>query len=370
MRHITDDLIFSNILHRPTRTLASIISVAVGVLLIVFTVGLSNGTMRERAKREANTGAAIIFRASGALGLSGAETFRLKLSTSDELAKVEGVRMVVPIGQISVSADDSNVGSRLIDGVRFSEYAEMAGLKIIEGRAIISGDEAIIDTGFQMQKRLKVGDTIKIWDRPFEIVGTYEPAAGARVKIPLETMQEQLGGEGKCTSFLISIKEGYTVEEVAEKIHEKFPNNQIIPAKDLEELYMSSIPQLNIFLNVIIAIAGIVSTLVILLTMHTTVSERTRQIGILKSLGMSKFQIAMIITKESLLISFLGILVGVAFSYLLRFLLTQVTTLEVEISAKLIFTTTTVSLLGGLAGALYPAIKAASLDPIEALSYE
>lgn len=355
---------------RPTRMIASVIGIAIGVLLILFTVGLSNGTMRERAHREANVGAELIFRASGALGFSGSESFRLPVSLAEDLRKVEGVKKVVPIGQISVSAKDSNVGSRLIDGINFDEYAEMAGIKIVEGRSLRSeGDEAIIDTSFQMQKKLKIGDTMQIWERPFTIVGTYEPAAGARVKVPLATMQEQLGGENKCTSFLISINEGFTLEQVAENISEKFPNSQLIPTKDLEELYLNSIPQLNVFLDVIVTIAGVISMLVILLTMYTTVTERTRQIGILKSLGMSKSEIALIITQEALLISFIGVLVGICSTYLLKFILTKTTTLEIEISSWLMLLTLIVAVLGAIVGALYPALKAANLDPVEALSY-
>jgi putative ABC transport system permease protein len=366
-----NSLVLSNVVSRPARALASVIGIALGVLLILFTVGLSNGTMRERARREANVGADLILRASGAFGLSGSESFRLPISMAQELRKIEGVKAVVPIGQISVSAEDSNVGSRLIDGINFDEYAAMAGLKVIEGRAIGSvGDEAMIDTGFQKQKKLKVGDTMQIWERPFKIVGTYEPAAGARVKVPLTTMQEQLGGENKCTSFLISIAEGWTLEQVAEKINEKFPNSQLIPTKDLEELYLNSIPQLDVFLDVVIGIAGVISTLVILLTMYTTVTERTRQIGILKSLGMSKMGIAWIITQEALLISIAGVLVGIASTYALRFVLTKVTTLEIEISLWLMAITFITAVLGGIVGALYPALKAASLDPVESLSYE
>ncbi|HEY0047893.1 MAG TPA: hypothetical protein VGB68_01305, partial [Pyrinomonadaceae bacterium] len=60
-----DNLVFSNMMHRPARTLVSVMGIAIGVLLIVFTIGLANGTMRERATREANVGAEIMFRASG-----------------------------------------------------------------------------------------------------------------------------------------------------------------------------------------------------------------------------------------------------------------------------------------------------------------
>ena len=358
-------------LHRPARTVVSILGIAVGVLLIVFTIGLANGSMRERATREANVGAEIIFYAPGAIGMSGSESFRIPIETGDEIQKIEGVKTVVPIGQNSVSVDDSNTGSRLIDGVNFDQYAAVAGLKIIEGRKFAeNSDEAIIDTGWQNQKSIKVGDNLELYDRIFKIVGTYEPAAGARVKISLATMQKQLGGEGKVTAFLVKVKEGFTPEKVAENIHNQFPENHVILTKDLEELYLSAVPALGVFLNVIIGVAAIISALVILLTMYTTVTERTRQIGIMKSLGMSNAKIAWIIAQEALLLSFCGIVTGIILTFVVRFILTRLTTLTVEMSPLVITLIFVIGLFGGAIGALYPALRAARLDAVEALSYE
>lgn len=366
-----NNLVFSNMLHRPARTVVSVLGIAVGVLLIIFTIGLANGSIRERAEREGNVGAEIIFYAPGKPGMSGSESFRVPLSQANDLVKIEGVKTLVPVGQNSVSAEDSNTGNRLIDGVNFDEYAQVAGLTIVEGQRLANrGDEAIIDTGWQRQKNLKVGDNLKIYERDFRIVGTYEPAAGARVKIPLETMQAQLGGEGKASGFLVKVKDGAKPEQVAEALHNAFPENQILLTKDLPELYMQAVPALNVFLNVVIGVAAVISALVILLTMYTTVTERTRQIGIMKSLGMSNAGIAWIVAQEALLISFCGIVSGILLTVVLRFLLARVTTLTVEISPLVLIVTFVAGLIGGALGALYPALRAARLDAVEALSYE
>ena len=366
-----DSLVLSNIFHRPARTVVSIAGIAVGVLLIVFTVGLSNGTMRERGRREANVGAEIMFRASGTIGLSGSESFRLPTSLADELLRVEGVSAVVPLGQNTVSSDDNSTGSRLVDGINFDEYAAVVGINIIEGRKLgWTGDEAIIDTSWQAQKEFKVGDKLRLYERDFTIVGTYEPAAGARVKIPLSTMQTQLGGEGRTSAFLVKVTEGFEPQTVAVTLNERFPDHQILLTSELEELYMQGIPALNVFLNVFIGVAAVISALVILLTMYTTVTERTRQIGIMKSLGMSSGRIAWTITQEALLISLCGIVAGILLTLLLRAVLGRITALEVEMSPWVLGLTFIVGLIGGAIGGLYPALRAARLDAVEALSYE
>lgn len=365
-----DSLVFSNMMHRPARTLVSILGIGVGVLLIVFTVGLANGSMRERGKREGNVGAEIMFRASGTLGLSGAESLRLPMSQMADVAKVEGVEAVVPVGQNSVAAD-SGTGSRVVEGVNYDDYAAVSGITIREGRKLGDrGDEIVIDTGFQHQKDLKIGDSMKIYDRDFKIVGAYEPPAGPRVKMPLATMQNQLGAEGKVTAFLVKIKEGQEQHVVAERIQNAFPDNQILLTSEIEELYMQGFPAMNIFLNVFVGVAAVISALVILLTMYTTVTERTRQIGIMKSLGMSNGGIAWIIAQEAMLLSLLGVITGVILTFLIRFILSLFTTLEVEMSPLVLSITLVVGLIGGALGALYPAMRAARLDAVEALSYE
>ena len=330
---IMSSLVFSNMLHRPARTAVSVIGIGIGILLIVFTIGLANGSLRERATREANVGAEIMFRAPGSMGMSGADTLRLPVSMVADIEQVDGVAGCVPIGQNTVPASEGITGSRLIDGVPFEQYAAMSGLQIVSGRKFTDGtDEMISDSAWLQQRKANIGEKFQIYDRDFVIVGTYEPSAGARIKIGLSTMQAQLGSQGKASAFLVKVKDGFTADAVAENLHNKYPDNQIILTRELEELYMQGIPALNVFLNVVIGVAGAISGLIILLTMYTTVTERTRQIGVLKSLGMSNTNIALTIIQEALLISICGIVFGVSATYLLKVALAKWTTLTVAIA--------------------------------------
>jgi putative ABC transport system permease protein len=377
-RKLMDSLVLSNMSHRPARTVVSIFGIAIGVLLIVFTVGLARGVLRERARREANIGAEIMVRASGTFSMSGTEPFRLPVARAAELLKVEGVRAAVPIGQ-NILSSDRGFGSRLVDGIPFDEYAALTGLTIKEGTAFepcpqgsppSCGDQAIIDTVWQNDRKATIGSTVLLYERPFRIVGIYEPPGGGRIKIPLATMQEQLGGEANCTAILIACDNPAEQERVAARIRQQFPTDQIIFTRDLPELYAQAVPALNIFVKVVVGVAAAISMLVILLAMYTTVTERTRQIGILKSLGMSKGTIAWVIEKEAILVSLLGVTTGILLTLLLRFAVMRTTSLVVEIEPQWILVAFGVGLVGGTIGALYPALRAARQDPVEALGYE
>jgi putative ABC transport system permease protein len=369
LQRLMDNLVFSNIAHRPARTAVSILGTAVGVLLVIFTVGLAHGVLHERGRRESNIGAEIMVRASGTLGLGGSSSFVLPVSHATELAAIPGVRAVTAVGQ-TLDRSDSGFGQRLIDGIDFDQYSKVSGITIREGRKLGSGDEAIVDPVWKEQRHVEVGDVALLFERPFKIVGVYEPPGGGRIKIPLATMQEQEGAEGRASAILVACVDPAKQEEVAARIRERFPDDQLIFTRDLPEIYASGVPALNVFIKVVVGVAASISMLVILLAMYTTVTERTRQIGILKALGMSKPSIAWVIEQEAIIVSFLGVTVGVLLTLAARFAVMRVTTLTIEIEPRWILIALVVGLLGGSIGALYPALRAATQDPVEALSYE
>lgn len=371
LRGFMDNLVMSNMTHRPARTFVSILGVAVGVLLVVFTVGLAHGVLRERGRRESDVGAEIMLRAPGSVGFGGMQPLKLPVSRAAEVQSIPGVRAATPVAQ-ATDTSDTGFGVRVIDGIDFDSYQRLAGLRVVEGRPPDSGDRAIVDTIWKEQRKAKAGDTVKLFGRDFQIVGVYEPPGGARIKIPLATVQENAGNDAHdlCSGILVSVNNPAEQDAVAERIHAAFPEDQLLFTRDLPELYASSVPALDVFINVVVGVAAAISMLVILLAMYTTVTERTRQIGVLKSLGMSNAGVAWVIEQEALFVSVLGVLLGLVLTLAARFLVMHTTTLTVDIEPRWLVLSLAIGLLGGTLGALYPALRAARQDPVEALSYE
>src|SRR6185503_2423420 len=359
-----DNLVVSNILYRKTRTIMTMAGVALGVVLVVLTIGITHGFLSEQGRRNSAITAEILFGAPGAnfvLNLS--PTLSLPVKQANELLTIEGVSQAVPIGQFLR-------GWRMIDGIDYESFSRASDVRVVEGRPIQSGDEVMIDRIQQQNRKLKVGDEMEILDRPFRVVGIYEPESLGRLKIPLATLQEYVNRPGLCSTIFVKVSDPSKQDEVAARIKERFPNHGIMLTRNLPILVARGTPQMQTFLNVVIALSIIVSSLVILLTMYTTVTERTRQIGVLKSLGASKFWIASEIEKEALLISALGVVVGSLLAVAGKYLITRLTPISVELEAAWLFYALALGLLAGALGALYPALRAANQDAVTALAYE
>jgi putative ABC transport system permease protein len=252
----------------------------------------------------------------------------------------------------------------------YQSYPEITGLEIVEGRAPDGSQEIVIGRRRATDHGTEVGSHIDLFGRPFTIVGIYEPEIGSRIKMPLASMQELLGTEAKCSWVLIKTDSEEVQEAVASHLEQALPGNQIIFTRDIPSFFERGIPSLTVFLRVVLALAISISALVVLLAMYTAVTARTREIGILKSLGASKRFIVSIIEQEALAISTLGIAIGVAVSALVGTGITQWTSLIVELELRWVITGAVVVLLSAALGAIFPALKAANQDAVEALSYE
>lgn len=365
-----DNLVVANLKHRPTRTAISVVGVALGVCLTVLTLGLVHGMIKARAEREVNVGAEIMVREAGSLGLNTWSSLRLPVQEASALLKIEGVKAVVPIGQYFISSS-GGIGIRSIEGIPVNLYQAVNHIQIIEGRPLrAQGDEAIIDVDYAEKRKVGVNDQIELFGHPFRVVGIYTPESGPRIKIPLAAMQQYTGSSDRCSAFLVECQRPEEQERVAQNILQRFPDRQVILTRDLPAIYAQATPAINTFLNVVVGLEAVISILVILLTMYTTIKERTREIGILKSLGASKRFIASVIEKEALFISLMGVIVGFVVSFITKAVLHTTMDLFIVVEVRWLLLAMIIGLISGLLGALYPALLAANQDAVQALNYE
>lgn len=363
-----DSLIASNIRQRPTRTLISVAGVALGVILIVLNTGLVEGMLNDRIRRERGIGAEIQF-GRPAEFLSPSARNPVDVRYVGKLKEIKGVKQVSPVGYY-VQSGNSGLGIEIVEGVEFGSYSEITGLKIVEGNVFQTDEEVIVDEFKAQHSRLKVGSGIQVFGKNMRVAGIYSPQVGSRIKMSLGAMQRALSSEGKCFSILVKVSDPDKQAEVQQQINDKLPGNKVVLTRDLGTSFGREIPGINGFVRAVLVLSIIVSALVILLAMYTTITERTREIGILKSLGAPKRYIITVIEKEALALSLIGVIAGLALSLIAAWVIERSTSLQLEFHWSWLLRAALIGLSAGALGALYPAIRAANQDAVKALSYE
>lgn len=364
-----DNLVTSNIRQRPIRTLVSVAGIALGVSLVMLFTGLARGMSNDLQRRASNVRAELIFMRPGAVQLT-STTANLDTRYVARLEAIEGVEQALPVIR-HFSQGSGGIGIEQIDGVDWDAYANMNGLSIVEGNAPQNANEVVIDETKARNNNYHVGDTIKpVGTKEYRIAGIYTPESGARVKMSLAAMQEALEATGKCTFIFVKLRNADQVEAMAQRIDQELPGNTIQPTRDVFTSFEKSIPYLGVFLRVLVGLAAVVSALVVMLAMYTTITERTREIGILKAMGASRGYIVGIIEKEAILISIIGLIAGFAVSLVTGYLIHRTYGLVFEYSLAWATVAAAIGLIGGVLGALYPAWRASNLDAVNALAYE
>jgi putative ABC transport system permease protein len=364
-----DNLVTSNIRQRPIRTLVSVAGVALGVSLVMLFTGLARGMANDLQRRATNVRAELIFMRPGAIQLT-STTANLDTRYVERLKQIEGVEEALPVIRYFFQGN-KGIGLEQIDGVDWNIYAGMNGISMVAGHGPQNVNEIVIDETKAQNSNLHLGDPFKPFGTDvYRVAGIYTPESGARVKMSLEAMQKALEAENKCTFIFIKLRNADELQEVAQRIDRELPGNTIQPTREVFTSFEKSIPFLGTFLRVLVALSAVVSSLVVMLAMYTTITERTREIGILKAMGASRGYIVGIIEKEAILISLIGLLVGFAISLLAGYLIHKAYGLVFEYSWAWALVAAAIGVIGGILGALYPAWRASNLDPVNALAYE
>jgi putative ABC transport system permease protein len=364
-------MILANLVYRPIRTGISIIAVAVEVTLILLIVGLSIGILNDSRERQAGIGADIMVQPPGSSFFSGISGAPVSAKVADVVRKVPHVVAVAPvITQLNTAGT-----LEVIYGIDLNSFQAIGGpFHYLAGGPFRGPDDVLVDDFFAHQQNVRVGDRIEVLNHEFRVSGIVEHGKGARKFLPLSTLQDLIGAPGKASIFYVKLDDPKNADTVASYIR-GIPGMQSYIVRSLREylslMTMGNIPGLSIFINVVIGVAVVIGFIVIFQAMYATVMERTREIGILKSMGASKAYIIGAILRETVLLAILGIAVGIAISYAARSaIVAHFSTLRILVTPGWILRATGIAIIGALGGAIYPAFKAAQKDPIDALAYE
>jgi putative ABC transport system permease protein len=364
---VTAKLVLENLKHKPMRSLLSILLIGVPVTLILCLVGLSHGFLEDSQRRTRGIGADVIVRPPGStlLTLSGGISDKIV----DWLGQQPHVKIAV--GAVNQPVQGITLGAT---GINLKQFDQMSGgFTYLHGGPFQGPNEVIIDQFYADQQHAHVGDRIVILNTPWRVCGIIEGGKLAHIVFPLGVLQEKTSNVGEVSQIYLKLDDPANTAAVVQGLKEKLADYPIYSMAEFTSLYnVNNIPALREFIVVIMAIGVIIGFAVVCLSMYMAVLQRTREIGILKSLGASQFFILRIILTEAVILGIGGTVLGIAMSFGACWLIRTVEPASIPMVIVPIWwpIAGVVTLIGSAFGALYPGLSAARHDTIEALSYE
>lgn len=363
-------IVRSNVSHRPLRTLLSALLIGIAVTLILTLVGVSRGVAEDSAERTQAIGADVMLRAPGAslMQFSGTtipESFPAALAKLPHIAATTGV-----VNQAGATLFDG------VTGIDPASFQAMSGPFVFDsGHIFENPDDIIIDTYLARQLHKKVGDTINVINHDWTISGIYEPGKLAHAIVSMPVIQKLSGATGKISVVYLKADKPEDVDAVIKELKDMpaLEGYGVIRMSDLTTLMNpNNIGPLRIFIRVVIGIAVLIGFAVTSLSMYMAILQRTREIGILKSLGGSRAFIMRLILAEAVILGVVGTLVGIVLSFLTKWALHVFVPASMPqvIAPDWWWYAGLIALAAAVLGGLYPGWIAVRQDPIEALAYE
>jgi putative ABC transport system permease protein len=359
-------LLWSNLGVRPLRSALSVLALGLQVFLVLLIAGLTSGALTDWRTRVEGVGADIIVQPPNSSIFFAFSSAVMPASLSEQIARLPGVDEVAPV---LIVVDQKNLG--VVYGIDYDRFAGLSnGFKFISGGPFRQPTEAIADDLAAGSRKLRVGHTAILLGHEFTISGVVLHGKGARFFIPIKTAQDIAGADGRASMFYVRSK-GDT-EATQKELLKLLPTYKIRSMAEYSTLMSSSnLPELKPFMHTFLTLGVVISFLVVLLTMHTMVFERTRDIGVLRALGSSRLEICWMILGETLVMVGLGVVCGLLGTYCVVAILHRTSpTLQIAIEGGWIVRAILLTIVGAIAGATYPALRAARNDPVEALAYE
>jgi len=391
------------------RSLLTLLGVVIGVASVIalLSIGESAGDSITGEIESIGTNVIYILKGNDEEDVSNPEDLTLRdveaLNSSARTSKIAYVAPVVS-GASELSFSDVGVETS-ISGVT-PDYQFVQNLTMAEGEFItesqVEGRSAVVILGPQIAETLLgrssgvVGQTVRIGGYPYRVVGVTEAKGGSafnnpdnNVYIPISTAQTRLPRSGSSNAvqyILVSVAQAEDADEAINQIttvlrstHRIPPRNpddfSILNQQDFLAVAASITNVLTIFLGGIGAISLLVGGIGIMNIMLVSVTERTREIGLRKALGARKIDILTQFLTESVLLSMIGGILGIALGWGISLIVSRIaiqsgTMLNINVTLNSVLLATLFSAAVGIFFGYYPANRAASLAPVEALRYE
>ena len=364
---MTNKLVFENLRHRPVRTLLGIVAISIQVTMVLTLVGLSDGMLNEQASRARGVGADVLIRPPGSAIIA---------SGGQMLAKIipavidKQPHVAAATGTLIFGTDLFNY----LTGVDLTTFNQLnGGFRFVSGGPFQQADDVMVDEVYATQHKLHVGDSINNTNHVWRVSGIYEPGMLARMVVPLATLENLTGNTGKVSTVYVKVDNAANIPGVISQLSDKLKTYKVYSMEDYTSLFSATnIPMLTDFIWVVVGVGVLVGFLVVFLSMYTAVLERTREIGVLKALGASPGYILNILLRETVVLAVAGSILGILLSYVTRFLIHDIvrSALIQAIVPRWWPGAAAIAIIGALLGALYPGLKAARQDAIEALAYD
>jgi len=378
LRGITGRLARENAVRKPGRTAVTAAALMIGLAVVVFVTVFAAGI-------SASVGNAIDRNFQGDVVLQNTDGFSpISSGAGREAEQVDGVRTVSSLSFGGGVYEGKDIRISAVDPATVSD---VLSLDWEEGSpdtlSELSGRGAVLDDAWATSNDLEPGDPVAVRtplesDVRLTVAGTVKDNADllGNVVVSEQTLRDDFGGR-EPSMTLVRLEEGANPdavqEQIARRVDERFPTVDTLNQQELKDNQEEQIQQLVAFFYVLLALAVVISLLGIVTTLALSIHERTRELGMLRAVGMSRRQVRTLVRYEAVITALIGAILGTVLGVIFATLVSQPLAdegFELSYPFGTLIILLVLAALAGVIAAIWPARRAARLDLLRALAYE